>query len=163
MAESKINVYVGGTTTQVTIAVRPATLAGPKGDPFKYEDFTAEQLEALRGPQGERGEDAPQEAVLFVKQTLTSSQQAQARANIGAAAVGEGTAPSGEILFADRSTGRLYILSVNDGALQMAEAEQSAVALSTPNDTITLTDNITGAEYMLYVTDGKLTMTEVYE
>ena len=25
---------------------------GEKGDPFVYEDFTAEQLESLRGPQG---------------------------------------------------------------------------------------------------------------
>ena len=29
---------------------------GPKGDPFTYEDFTAEQLEALRGPQGPKGD-----------------------------------------------------------------------------------------------------------
>lgn len=28
---------------------------GPKGDPFKYSDFTPEQLEALRGPQGPQG------------------------------------------------------------------------------------------------------------
>ena len=28
---------------------------GPKGDPFRYEDFTAEQLEALKGPKGEDG------------------------------------------------------------------------------------------------------------
>lgn len=28
---------------------------GPKGDPFTYEDFTTEQLEALRGPQGKVG------------------------------------------------------------------------------------------------------------
>lgn len=28
---------------------------GDKGDPFTYNDFTAEQLEALRGPQGEPG------------------------------------------------------------------------------------------------------------
>lgn len=28
---------------------------GDKGDPFKYEDFTPEQLEALRGPKGEDG------------------------------------------------------------------------------------------------------------
>ena len=29
---------------------------GPKGDPFVYEDFTEEQLEALRGPKGEKGD-----------------------------------------------------------------------------------------------------------
>nr|DAN64675.1 MAG TPA: collagen I alpha 1 [Caudoviricetes sp.] len=28
---------------------------GPKGDPFKYSDFTQEQLEALRGPAGPQG------------------------------------------------------------------------------------------------------------
>ena len=30
---------------------------GDKGDPFRYEDFTAEQLEALKGPKGDKGED----------------------------------------------------------------------------------------------------------
>lgn len=30
---------------------------GPKGEPFKYEDFTPEQLEALRGPAGRDGHD----------------------------------------------------------------------------------------------------------
>ena len=30
---------------------------GPKGDPFRYEDFTAEQLQALKGPKGDKGED----------------------------------------------------------------------------------------------------------
>lgn len=32
---------------------------GEKGDPFKYEDFTPAQLEALRGPQGVQGETGP--------------------------------------------------------------------------------------------------------
>lgn len=30
---------------------------GPKGDPFRYEDFTPDQLEALKGPKGDKGED----------------------------------------------------------------------------------------------------------
>ena len=30
---------------------------GPKGDPFRYEDFTPEQLEGLKGPKGDKGED----------------------------------------------------------------------------------------------------------
>ena len=29
---------------------------GPKGDPFKYEDFTQEQLEKLKGPKGDKGD-----------------------------------------------------------------------------------------------------------
>ncbi|MDD6693546.1 MAG: hypothetical protein PUE38_04150 [Olsenella sp.] len=32
---------------------------GPKGDPFTYEDFTPEQLEALRGPKGDAGPRGP--------------------------------------------------------------------------------------------------------
>lgn len=30
---------------------------GPKGDPFRYEDFTPEQLANLKGPKGDKGED----------------------------------------------------------------------------------------------------------
>ena len=36
--------------------VNTGPLQGAKGDPFTYEDFTAEQLESLRGPQGIQGE-----------------------------------------------------------------------------------------------------------
>lgn len=32
-------------------------LKGDKGDPFTYDDFTPEQLEALRGPAGHDGAD----------------------------------------------------------------------------------------------------------
>lgn len=32
-----------------------ASLKGDKGDPFTYEDFTDEQLASLKGPQGEKG------------------------------------------------------------------------------------------------------------
>lgn len=34
-----------------------STIPGPQGEPFTYEDFTEEQLEALRGPAGKDGED----------------------------------------------------------------------------------------------------------
>ena len=37
------------------------------------------------GPQGKPGKDAPQEAVLYTPQTLTTEQQVQARENVGAA------------------------------------------------------------------------------
>lgn len=35
------------------------SIVGPKGDPFRYSDFTAAQLEALRGPQGPQGPQGP--------------------------------------------------------------------------------------------------------
>lgn len=31
-------------------------IVGPKGDPFTYEDFTQEQLAALKGEKGEKGD-----------------------------------------------------------------------------------------------------------
>lgn len=45
-------------------------LKGDKGDPFKYEDFTPEQLEALRGPTGATGLSA---YALAVSQGYTGS------------------------------------------------------------------------------------------
>lgn len=33
---------------------------GPKGDPFRYSDFTQEQLNALKGPKGDTGENGEQ-------------------------------------------------------------------------------------------------------
>lgn len=35
---------------------RPDILKGDKGDPFKYEDFTEEQLASLKGEKGDKGE-----------------------------------------------------------------------------------------------------------
>ena len=41
--------YTDFTTEQLN------NLKGPKGDPFKYTDFTQSQLDALKGPKGEKG------------------------------------------------------------------------------------------------------------
>lgn len=59
--------------------VGPRGPEGPVGKPFLYEDFTTEQLEKLRGPEGK----VP-DAVLYTVQNLTKEQKAQARENIGA-------------------------------------------------------------------------------
>lgn len=43
-------------------AIEGANIIGPvgeKGESFTYEDFTAEQLEALRGPEGKQGQPGP--------------------------------------------------------------------------------------------------------
>lgn len=45
---------------------------GPKGEPFKYSDFTQDQLNALKGPKGDKGEpfrysDFTQEQLLALK------------------------------------------------------------------------------------------------
>ena len=42
--------------------VKIGNLKGPKGDkgdPFKYSDFTTEQLQALKGPKGDMGPQGP--------------------------------------------------------------------------------------------------------
>ena len=43
---------------------------GPKGDPFRYEDFTPEQLQALKGPKGEDGRDGTSATADNVHQLL---------------------------------------------------------------------------------------------
>lgn len=41
--------------TLIDTAIAAGQLKGDKGEPFKYSDFTPEQLETLRGPQGKTG------------------------------------------------------------------------------------------------------------
>lgn len=36
---------------------------GPKGEPFRYSDFTEEQLASLKGPKGDKGEDGASASV----------------------------------------------------------------------------------------------------
>lgn len=63
---------------------------GEKGDTGATGPIGPQGIQGEQGPQGEKGDpgqDAPQEAVLYTPQTLTTDQQAQARENIGAADV----------------------------------------------------------------------------
>ena len=72
MSENTINIYMG---EEDKVNVKDATqiiklqgpkgdpgpkgedgVQGPKGEPFKYTDFTQEQLAALKGERGEKGE-----------------------------------------------------------------------------------------------------------
>lgn len=48
---------------------------GDKGEPFRYEDFTPEQLEALRGPKGEDG--------TLIFEELTEAQKASLKGDKG--------------------------------------------------------------------------------
>lgn len=51
-----INIYMNADDkVDVKDAPQIIKLQGPKGDPFRYEDFTAEQLESLKGPKGDDG------------------------------------------------------------------------------------------------------------
>ena len=58
---SDINIYM---SAEDTVNVKDNTqiikLQGLKGEPFKYTDFTEEQLAALKGPKGDKGEDGQQ-------------------------------------------------------------------------------------------------------
>ena len=46
------------------------SLKGLQGEPFKYSDFTLEQLNALKGPKGEQGDNVNAEVVAKIKNLL---------------------------------------------------------------------------------------------
>lgn len=46
------------------------SLKGLQGEPFKYSDFTPEQLNALKGPKGEQGDNVNAEVVAKIKNLL---------------------------------------------------------------------------------------------
>lgn len=46
------------------------SLKGLQGEPFKYSDFTPEQLNALKGPKGEQGDNVNAEVVAKIKELL---------------------------------------------------------------------------------------------
>lgn len=86
------------------------TLKGPKGDkgePFKYTDFTAAQLEALRGPQGPKGEPLRFE-------DLTESQKQQLKGPKGDSISGASEVKSHDVIWGiaragERGNGRGYL------------------------------------------------------
>lgn len=85
-------------------------LKGPKGDkgePFKYTDFTAAQLEALRGPQGPKGEPLRFE-------DLTESQKQQLKGPKGDSISGAAAVKSYDVIWGiaragERGNGRGYL------------------------------------------------------
>ena len=52
------NWYIGDEDTGVRAEGSPGP-QGPRGEPFRYEDFTPEQLAELTGPQGPKGDAGP--------------------------------------------------------------------------------------------------------
>lgn len=87
-----------------------AALKGPKGDrgePFKYTDFTAAQLEALRGPQGPKGEPLRFD-------DLTESQKQQLKGPKGDSISGASAVKSYDVIWGiaragERGNGRGYL------------------------------------------------------
>ena len=53
--KAEINQYTSASSVQLT-PEQIEKLRGPKGEPFKYSDFTQDQLNALKGPKGDKGE-----------------------------------------------------------------------------------------------------------
>ena len=53
--KTEINQYTSASNVQLT-PEQIEKLKGPKGEPFKFSDFTQDQLNALKGPKGDKGE-----------------------------------------------------------------------------------------------------------
>lgn len=53
--KAEINQYTSTSSVQLT-PEQIEKLKGPKGEPFKYSDFTQDQLNSLKGPKGDKGE-----------------------------------------------------------------------------------------------------------
>lgn len=69
--KTEINQYISASNVQLT-PEQIKKLKGPKGEPFKYSDFTQDQLNALKGPKGDKGEpfrysDFTQEQLLALR------------------------------------------------------------------------------------------------
>lgn len=69
--KNEINQYTSASNVQLT-PEQIEKLKGPKGEPFKYSDFTQDQLNALKGPKGDKGEpfrysDFTQEQLLALR------------------------------------------------------------------------------------------------
>lgn len=56
--KSEINQYTSASNAQLTTEQLEKLRGpqGPKGEPFRYSDFTQDQLNALKGPKGDKGE-----------------------------------------------------------------------------------------------------------
>lgn len=87
--KSEINQYTSASNVQLT----PEQLEklrgpqGPKGEPFRYSDFTQEQLNALKGPKGDKGEP-------FRYSDFTAEQLAQLKGPKGDSGSGGGQVTS---------------------------------------------------------------------
>lgn len=101
---------------------------GPKGEPFKYSDFTQDQLNSLKGPKGDKGEpfkysDFTAEQLLALKgpkgdplrfEDLTESQKQQLKGPKGDSISGAAAVKSYDVIWGiaragERGNGRGYL------------------------------------------------------
>ena len=101
---------------------------GPKGEPFKYSDFTQDQLNALKGPKGDKGEpfrysDFTAEQLLALRgpkgdplrfEDLTESQKQQLKGPKGDSISGAAAVKSYDVIWGiaragERGNGRGYL------------------------------------------------------
>ena len=82
-----LNEFDNYLTTEELSKLLETGIKGDKGDPFTYEDFTEEQLEGLKGPQGETGEQGPkgEDGYKFTFDELTEEQKATLKGEDGIA------------------------------------------------------------------------------
>lgn len=104
--KTEINQYTSTSSTQLT-PEQIEKLKGPKGEPFRYSDFTQEQLNALKGPKGDKGEPLRFE-------DLTESQKQQLKGPKGDSISGAAAVKSYDVIWGiaragERGNGRGYL------------------------------------------------------
>lgn len=115
----KCTAVAGGVYTWVKVGEKGEQgIRGEKGD---KGDTGATGPQGPKGDTGAAGKDAPQEAVLYLPQTLTDAQKAQARENIGAQPVGDyalkSEIPSVPVQSVNGKTGLVQLSASDVGAL----------------------------------------------
>lgn len=70
--KTEINQYASSTQLTPEQLEKLRGPQGPKGEPFRYSDFTQDQLNALKGPKGDKGEDGKNATAETAYRTLLS-------------------------------------------------------------------------------------------
>lgn len=136
----------------------PTGPRGKKGDPFRYEDFTVDQLEGLRGPKGEQGiqgERGPQgeqgiqgeRGPAFTYSDFTESQLEALRGPQGPQGEKGEDAPKESVLFVTQTltTEQQTQARTNIGAASKEETNQLSSEQDNHENRITSVENDTAA------------------
>lgn len=109
---------------------------GDKGDPFKYEDFTPEQLESLRGEKGES----------IKLEELTNEQLALLKGEKGEQGIQGEKGEKGDTTVATISEDQIVVVLNEDGSAQLQKADGTKVYPKVDSEQVSYNDSNVKAE-----------------